>query len=550
MIGETIEHYRILEIVGRGGMGVVYKALDVNLDRTVAVKVLSAELRDDPEFVERFRNEARVQASLNHPNIAMLFDFCVWNGSPVAVMEFIEGETLQHRIQRTGPVPAHLALPIFVQALRGVAAGHRRGIIHRDLKPANLMITSEGVVKVTDFGIAKVQSSTGLTQASTRVGSSSYMSPEQILGRPVDARTDIYAMGVTLYELLCGRPPFQARTSFEIESAHVRDLPVPPIVYYAQIPRQAVDAVLRALAKDPNDRFQTAEEFIQALPELNGVPFVDPDATMIRSPAQAPSTRGDDIVPTTSTGQPPGVNPSQSGVLQKPPEPPASVAGRPTRSRAPRAVSIAAAAALVALAVSLALWFANRTPYVAATTAATAKEVKPAPPASPRVQPPPQTHGSQSEEAQGTSETQPTQPAPARPDPGKPRPARPDSSSPSRDLSGVWTGVYSDVTGNTHLRVANLQIRQVADGNITGSLTYKADTGQGETCSLEKSSYSKERRRLRLIVHCPNPSHPRYLNVPLDFIDVDPATNSLHGGKLEFHLADDIVVSLTRTRGV
>ena len=295
MIGETIEHYKILETVGRGGMGVVYKAIDLNLDRIVAVKVLSAELRDDPEFVQRFRQEARVQASLNHPNIAILFDFLVWNSSPVTVMEFIDGETLQHRLQNGAPIPAHLGLPIFVQALRGVAAGHRRGIIHRDLKPANLMITNEGVVKVTDFGIAKMQSSTGLTQFSTRVGSSSYMSPEQILGRPVDVRTDIYAMGVTLYEMLCGRPPFQARTSFELESAHVRDTPLPPIAYYPQIPRQAVDAVMRALSKEPNERFATAGEFIQALPDLHGIPFVDPNPTeQSAAPAQdlGPDTTG------------------------------------------------------------------------------------------------------------------------------------------------------------------------------------------------------------------------------------------------------------------
>jgi hypothetical protein len=141
---------------------------------------------------------------------------------------------------------------------------------------------------------------------------------------------------------------------------------------------------------------------------------------------------------------------------------------------------------------------------------------------------------------------------PVSPDREKPRPAVSDSrlASTNRDLSGVWTGVYSDATGNTQLKVINLQIRQIADGNITGSLTYKTDTDEGETCTLEKSSYSKEKKRLRLIVHCHNPSHPRYLNVPLDFVDVDPRANSLQGGRLEFHLADDIVVSLTRTRRV
>jgi serine/threonine-protein kinase len=538
LIGETIEHYRILEIVGRGGMGIVYKAVDVNLDRTVAVKVLSTELRDDPEFVERFRNEARVQASLNHPNIAVLFDFFVWHSSPVAVMEFIQGETLQHKIQRAGPVPAHLALPMFIQALRGVAAGHRRGIIHRDLKPANLMITDEGVVKVTDFGIAKLQSSTGLTQMSTRVGSSSYMSPEQILGRPVDVRTDIYAMGVTLYELLCGRPPFQAKTSFEIESAHVRDVPLPPIAYYSQIPREAVDAVMRALAKDPNDRFKTAEEFIQALPDLHGIPFVDIDATRHR-PGPTPSAPADDAggaAPTTLRST-------------RPPEPSVSTATA-SRSRSPKVVIISGAATLLALGIGSSLWLLNRKP---------AHIVVPAEPKA--AEAPPEKTAAAAQLVPDRPETEPVQPPdspasqpaqPTVPDHLKPRPAEsgPGLAARNRDLSGVWTGVYADATGTAQLRVINLQIRQVADGSITGSLTYKTDADGGDTCTLDRSSYSKEQKRLRLIVHCHNPSHPRYLNVPLDFLDVDPGTNSLRGGKLELHLADDIVVSLKRARSV
>ncbi len=201
MIGQLLNQYRLEEVVGSGGMGVVYRALDMNLERTVAVKILSASFRDDPEFIERFRQEARIQAGLNHPNIATLFDFFVWNDMPVAVMEFIEGETLRSMVDRSGPIPAHIALPMFIQALRGVAAGHKRGIIHRDLKPSNIMVTHEGTVKITDFGIAKVRSNTGFTRESTRVGSAKYMAPEQILGRPVDERTDIYIMGGTLYEL-------------------------------------------------------------------------------------------------------------------------------------------------------------------------------------------------------------------------------------------------------------------------------------------------------------------------------------------------------------
>jgi serine/threonine protein kinase len=503
VIGELIEHYRIQEVVGRGGMGVVYRALDVNLERTVAVKVLSAELREDREFVDRFRQEARVQAALNHPNIATLFDFFVWNALPVAVMEFIEGETLQSMIERRGPIPAHLALPIFIQALRGVAAGHKRGIIHRDLKPGNLMITDEGVVKVTDFGIAKVQSSTGLTQASTRVGSSSYMAPEQILGRPVDVRTDIYAMGVTLYELLSGLPPFRAKTQFEIESAHVRDRPEPPTAYYPHIPPTAVEAVMRALAKEPSERFATAEEFMQALPDLHGVPYVAAEGAV------------SDTLPLRES------------------------APKPARLwRAAAAIGVGCL--LVTLSVVSIVHYAGRQTGIGPTPG----------------------HASHSPVVEQSTPTERT-PVAARPDTTVPAPQtidpKPAESAPpalstalddNRDLTGVWTGAYLDGSGRAQLEVVNLQMQQVTDGAITGRFKYKAANTAGEECTLDKSSYSTQNKRLRLILHCPNPNHPKYLNVPLEFTDVDPRTNSLGGGRLAFHLADGIVVMLKRTKGI
>src|SRR5580658_1854336 len=271
MIGELIDHYRVLELVGRGAMGVVYKALDLTLDRTVAIKVMSAEARNDPDFVERFRQEARLQAALNHPNVALLFDYFVHEGAPVVVMEFIDGESLEQLIHRRGPIPARESIPIFKQALRGVAAAHRAGIIHRDLKPSNLMVTTDGVVKVMDFGIAKRQGVTGATKvSSTSIGSPLYMAPEQILGRAVDCRTDIYALGITLYQLLSGQPPFNPRgkTEYSVLSAHVNDLPEPPTVHFRDIPQPIVDAVMRALAKEPDARFQSADEFMHALPDV------------------------------------------------------------------------------------------------------------------------------------------------------------------------------------------------------------------------------------------------------------------------------------------
>src|SRR3984885_8422522 len=270
MIGDVLDHYRVLELVGRGAMGVVYKALDLNLARPVAIKVMSAESRNAPDFVERFRQEARLQAALNHPNVALLFDYFVHDGAPVAVMEFIDGESLEQLIRRRGAIPAHESIPLFKQALRGVAAAHRAGIIHRDLKAANLMITRDDVVKVMDFGIAKRQGAMGATKASTSIGSPLYMAPEQILGRAVDCRTDVYALGVTLYQLLSGQPPFNPRgkTEYSVLNAHVNDLPEPPTVYCRDIPQPLVDAVMRSIAKEPEARFQSADDFMRALPDV------------------------------------------------------------------------------------------------------------------------------------------------------------------------------------------------------------------------------------------------------------------------------------------
>jgi serine/threonine protein kinase len=286
MIGELIDHYRVLELVGRGAMGVVYKALDLNLERQVAIKVMSAEARSDPEFVERFRQEARMQGALNHPNIALLFDYFVHDGAPVAVMEFIDGESLEQLIRRRGAIPAHESIPIFKQALRGVAAAHRAGIIHRDLKPSNLMITRDDIVKVMDFGIAKRQGAPGTTKVSTSIGSPLYMAPEQILGRPVDCRTDVYALGITLYELMSGQRPFNPRGKAEylVLNAHVNDLPEPPTVHCRTIPQPIADAVMRSLAKDPDARFQSVDDFMRALPDVPApnaaAPRVDPRGTV------------------------------------------------------------------------------------------------------------------------------------------------------------------------------------------------------------------------------------------------------------------------------
>jgi serine/threonine protein kinase len=544
VIGTLLNQYRLDEIVGEGGMGVVYRAQDMNLERTVAVKVLGASLREDADFVARFRQEARIQAGLNHPNIATLFDFFVWNDMPVAVMEFIRGETLRTLVDRSGPIPAHIALPIFIQTLRGVAAGHKVGIIHRDLKPSNLMITDEGTVKITDFGIAKVRNNTGLTRVSTRVGSTSYMAPEQILGRPVDERTDIYILGGTLYELLTGRPPFQGLSQFEIDSAHVREPPSVPAQFYTQLPPGVIAAVIRALAKEPADRFASAEDFIAALPDLHGVPYVaaaDDDATRLPQqvgaanpavpcPMEGPSpiVRGDAPLsePTLHRGDPRPLEPTVYRGEAVPPDPtiyrgeaPPPEPTVPKAIGAQRATTIVVVSGLlVTLIVGIVLFATRRT--VTGTD-------------------------HQAQQLPDTTANPPAGPQPS----AKPEPAVPSAPIPPKNLTGVWIGTYVDRSRKTLLQLQNLQLEQAANGDVTGRFDYRTSDSGGEECTLEKSSYSTQSRRLRLITHCHDPDHPKYLNVPLEFDNVDPGATTIEGGRLAFHLADDIVVTLQRASG-
>jgi serine/threonine protein kinase len=283
MIGEQIGVYRITQKLGQGGMGVVFKAVDTTLDRVVAVKLLNSDVAMMPELVERFRSEARVQAGLSHPNLTTLHAFLVWQGVPVMVMEFIEGETFQQMMARTGPIPAEACLPLFQQVLRGVGAAHRRGIIHRDIKPANIMLNEHGLVKVMDFGIAKVLGVSGATRTNMQMGTSWYMSPEQIMVEAVDARSDIYSLGVMLYEMLAGRVPFRADSEFAVQMAHMQTVPEPPTLFCPGIPPYAAAAVMKALAKAPGDRFASVEEFLTALNEGGMIP-----AYPTPRPTQAP----------------------------------------------------------------------------------------------------------------------------------------------------------------------------------------------------------------------------------------------------------------------
>ena len=257
-------------------MGVVYKALDLSLDRLVALKALSSDLAHNPELEQRFRTEARAQASLNHVNLATIHAFLVEQGTAWMVMEFIDGETIASMIQRRGPIPSQDTLPVFRQALLGLGYAHRMGIVHRDIKPGNIMVNRSGIVKVMDFGIARVIGNQGITRTGSHLGTAAYMSPEQVTNQPIDARSDIYALGITLYEMLAGRVPFEGDSDFKVMTDHVSSPPPPPTLFYPHIPPGLVKVVLKALEKNPANRFQTTEEFGAAIEQAERVSPVPP----------------------------------------------------------------------------------------------------------------------------------------------------------------------------------------------------------------------------------------------------------------------------------
>lgn len=264
MTGATVGKYRVEERVGRGGMGTVYRALDQTLHREVAIKVLNAEL-DDPEIAKRFRAEAITVAKLNHPGIATIYELFEHDGQWLMVMEFVRGETLERLIERSGPLPLERAVELTAQTLTALAHAHALGVVHRDLKLPNLMLTEAGNVKIMDFGIARVSGSDHLTSVGFTMGTPAYMAPEQVLGKDVDARTDLYAMGVVLFRLITAQLPFKGDTPFALANSHVHDMPTPIRVLRGGLPEWLEAVVARVLAKAPADRFQTAAQFRDAL---------------------------------------------------------------------------------------------------------------------------------------------------------------------------------------------------------------------------------------------------------------------------------------------
>jgi eukaryotic-like serine/threonine-protein kinase len=263
-IGERIGDYEIVQVLGAGGMGQVYKVRNVLSDRIEAMKVLLPNLEGDPGLADRFLNEIKVQATLDHPNIAKLHTAMKINNQLVMVMEFVDGTSLSTILLR-GPLPPSAAAGYAAQVLDALAYAHARGVIHRDIKPANLMLAADGHIKLMDFGIARVQADKRLTQTGSTVGSLFYMSPEQIKGSDPDGRSDLYSLGITMYEMVTGRRPFGGDSDFQIMSAHLQQAPMAPIEVIPGIPSGLSDIILMAIEKDPAARFQTAEAFRAAL---------------------------------------------------------------------------------------------------------------------------------------------------------------------------------------------------------------------------------------------------------------------------------------------
>ena len=262
-----IGDYEVLGVLGEGGMGKVFKVRNVISDRIEAMKVLLPDLAGRQELADRFLREIKLLASLDHPNIAQLRTALTLSNRLVMVMEYVEGTTLSERLQQ-GPIPAAEAIPYMKQVLSALAYAHGRNVIHRDIKPANMMLTPSGTVKLMDFGIARASGDASMTTTGTTLGSLYYMSPEQVKGSAVDARSDLYSLGVSLYEMVTGQTPFKASSDYSIMTAQLQERPKPPSELQPGLPPQLNGIILHSMAKDAAERFQTAVEFQQALDSL------------------------------------------------------------------------------------------------------------------------------------------------------------------------------------------------------------------------------------------------------------------------------------------
>jgi serine/threonine-protein kinase len=339
-VGSRVGPYLITKRLGAGGVGEVFKAKDVMLKREVAIKVLRNELASDPLFLERFIQEAQLHAKLSHPNVASVHAFLHEGDKQFMVMEYVAGISLDEFVRSGGPVPVERALSIFRRALDGIEHAHQSGIVHRDIKPANIMLADNGQVKVMDFGIARaLDSQERLTRFGQVAGTARSMSPEQIRGAQADVRSDIYSLGIVLYTLLAGRPPFDGKTDLALMKAQVEQAPPPLRGLVGNLPPKVEAAVMRALEKDPSARFQTVGAFSRALDAGMAGPTTTPNhfdpATSART-ALNPALHGAQASARTV------VNPALPGARQPP-------GGKTQRAAQDRVVSRRPAAAVQGL---------------------------------------------------------------------------------------------------------------------------------------------------------------------------------------------------------
>lgn len=337
MIGAQILNYRIVEKLGDGGMGSVYKAVDVMLEREVALKFLRPELAEQPDLVERFRSEAVVLARLTHQNVAGLYGLHRNGNDFFMAMEYVPGKTVEALLKQNGRLSVEHAAQVASHVLHALDYAHRHGVVHRDIKAANIIVTPGGNVKVMDFGIARVLGTERRTRVGFVVGTIGYMAPEQIQGLDVDGRTDLYAVGVVLYEMLTGRMPFQGDTEYAVMQAQVQQMPMPPRVF-AEIPVAVETCVMRALAKQPADRFQTATEFngmLQSAVRL-GASVPSGSGSFARPADETREFKSDPALQIPSPGSRPPAPPPSAAVPAAPPYvPPASTPVPPSSSVPP-----------------------------------------------------------------------------------------------------------------------------------------------------------------------------------------------------------------------
>ena len=356
--GQQVGDYQILGLLGGGGMGKVYKVQNVLSGRVEAMKVLLENLRDNPEVLDRFLREIRVVAALEHPNIAALRTAQRLGHQILMIMELVEGITVQNLIKQ-GRMPRRDAVRYMTEVLSALSYAHKQGVVHRDIKPSNMMLNPQGRIKLMDFGIARLTSDRQMTRTGLTLGSIFYMSPEQISGGAIDARSDIYSCGISLYEMSTGKRPFEGDSDFAIMAAHVEQTPVPPIQIDPSLPKELNQVILMAIEKDPARRFQSADAMKNALervlqtmePTAIGAPAqpaaappaVAPPA-QVQAPRQAGSRRGLYILAGSlatllvlviaavqlpfwkkTAAVPPEVAPSQQVVTPEPSTPPPAV---------------------------------------------------------------------------------------------------------------------------------------------------------------------------------------------------------------------------------